>query len=376
MRPQPAILQFGTSRFLLAHADLFVSEAMDTGEALGTIAVVQTTASSESAARIAALSQNPSYPVRIRGLDEGTVIDEERSGTAISEALTAAKDWERIRALATSVQVILSNTGDRGYDLDPIDDADLLSDRERLPKSFPAKMAVLLAHRFETNPEAPLSVFPCELVPQNGSRLRTLIEQLAMEWELPPEFRLWLNETCHFANSLVDRIVAEPIAPVGAVAEPYALWAIERQDGLVLPCRHKAITLTDDLDRFEMLKLHLLNLGHSVLAEHWLADQRRADETVREAMEDKDLRAQLEATWADEVLPVFRADGMGDMAEAYLETVRDRFLNPFLKHRLSDIAANHAEKKRRRFLPMVTRAANLGLAIAQPRLKAALARDP
>jgi tagaturonate reductase len=373
--PEPAILQFGTSRFLLAHADLFVSEAMESNDALGPIAVVQTTASPESAARITALRHTPRYPVRIRGQANGEIVDEERVGTAIAEALTAATDWERIRALAVHVQVIISNTGDRGYDLDPSDDTALLTDIGRLPKSFPAKLAVLLAHRFEKNPQAPLSLYPCELVPQNGSRLRTLIEQLAMEWQLPAEFRLWLNETCHFANSLVDRIVAEPIAPVGAVAEPYALWAIEQQEGLVLPCRHPAITLTEDLDRFEMLKLHLLNLGHSVLAERWLKDERRANETVCEAMDDPAMREALETVWMQEVLPVFEAEDRGDEALAYLDTVRDRFLNPFLKHRLSDIAANHAEKKRRRFLPMVTRAADLGLAIAQPKLKAALASD-
>ena len=40
------ILQFGTGRFLQAHVDLFVSEALAAGKALGRIAVVQTTDSS------------------------------------------------------------------------------------------------------------------------------------------------------------------------------------------------------------------------------------------------------------------------------------------------------------------------------------------
>ena len=204
----PAILQFGTSRFLLAHADLFISEAMERGEALGPIAVVQTTSSAESADRIAALRQSPVYPVRIRGIDQGRTIDEERTGSAIVQALTAAEDWQEILELGATVQAIISNTGDRGYDLDPSDDAALLSDPARVPKSFPAKMAILLAHRFKASPQGPLSIFPCELVPQNGSRLRTLIEQLAMEWDLPVEFRNWLHAGCHFANSLVDRIVA------------------------------------------------------------------------------------------------------------------------------------------------------------------------
>jgi len=42
------ILQFGTGRFLQAHVDLFVSQALARGEALGGIAVVQTTSSVQS----------------------------------------------------------------------------------------------------------------------------------------------------------------------------------------------------------------------------------------------------------------------------------------------------------------------------------------
>ena len=72
-----------------------------------------------------------------------------------------------------------------------------------------------------------------------------------------------------WANSLVDRIVSEPLAPAGAVAEPYALWAIEDQPGLVTPCRHPAIVVTNDLRPYLRLKLFILNLGHTYLAEVW-----------------------------------------------------------------------------------------------------------
>ncbi len=50
------ILQFGTSRFLQAHADLFIGEALERGEALGRITVVQTTGAPERAGRLAALA--------------------------------------------------------------------------------------------------------------------------------------------------------------------------------------------------------------------------------------------------------------------------------------------------------------------------------
>jgi tagaturonate reductase len=59
------ILQFGTSRFLLAHAALFVSEALGRGAAIGGITIVQTTQSASSRARIAALKDSHGYPVHI-----------------------------------------------------------------------------------------------------------------------------------------------------------------------------------------------------------------------------------------------------------------------------------------------------------------------
>ncbi|MFF2323770.1 mannitol dehydrogenase family protein [Agrobacterium sp. NPDC058088] len=373
MTPDTPILQFGTSRFLLAHADLFVSQALDSGEALGHIAIVQTTGNAESLKRVAALNSGAPYPVRIRGIRDGQEVDEEVQGKAVARALTAATDWAEVRRLACEAQVILSNTGDRGYELDSADNAALADDFTIVPKSFPAKLCMLLLERFQRNPEAPLSIFPCELVPRNGEKLKQVIRRLTDDWELPAGFAFYLNEKCRFANSLVDRIVSEPIDPVGAVAEPYALWAIEKQEGLVLPCTHPAVVLTDDLDRYEKLKLFLLNLGHSYLAERWTRDGRGKDETVRQAMADDALVADLEALWRDEVLPVFAAEGMGDEAKAYIGQLRERLRNPFLAHRLADIASNHDEKKRRRFAPVIAAAERLGLSLPQTKLPAALA---
>ncbi|MFJ1311207.1 mannitol dehydrogenase family protein [Agrobacterium sp. P15N1-A] len=373
MTPDTPILQFGTSRFLLAHADLFVSQALDKGEALGRIAIVQTTGNAESLKRVAALNSGAPYPVRIRGIRDGQEVDEEIQGGAVARALTAATDWAEVRRLAWEVEVILSNTGDRGYELDSADSAGLAGDFTIVPKSFPAKLCMLLLERFQRNPEAPVSIFPCELVPRNGEKLKQVIRRLADEWQLPAGFAFYLNEKCRFANSLVDRIVSEPIDPVGAVAEPYALWAVEKQDGLVLPCTHPAVVLTDDLDHYEKLKLFLLNLGHSYLAERWLQDARAKDETVRQAMADDALVADLETLWRDEVLPVFAAEGMGDDAQAYIGVLRERLRNPFLAHRLSDIAGNHDEKKRRRFVPVIAAAERLELSLPQSKLRAALA---
>ncbi|MCM2456854.1 mannitol dehydrogenase family protein [Rhizobium sp. CG4] len=367
------ILQFGTSRFLLAHADLFVSEALEAGKALGKIAIVQTTGNAQSAARIAALGKPDGYPVRIRGLKNGVAVDEERRGMAVAFGLSANQDWQTVREIASVAKVIISNTGDKGYELDSDDTVELADDFTRVPKSFPAKLCLLLLERWQLHPESEISIFPCELIPRNGDRLKDIIRGLADSWQLPAGFTFYLTEKCRFANSLVDRIVSEPIEPVGAVAEPYAIWAVENQAGLTLPCVHPHLVLTDDLDHYENLKLYLLNLGHSYLAERWLVDARAKDETVREAMADLDLRADLEAVWHEEVLPLFAADGLGTDAKTYVDDVRERFLNPYLAHRLADIAGNHDEKKRRRIAPVIAWAEKLGLNLPQTRLRAAMA---
>jgi len=371
------ILQFGTSRFLQAHVDLFVSQALESGEALGGITIVQTTDNADSTARIAALASGQGYPVRVRGLLCGEVVDETLTGHAIREAVHADKDWTRIReAFRGPVQIVVSNTGDRGYQLDERDHARDITAAARAPRSFPAKLVALLYARWQSQPDAPLSLFPCELIEKNGEVLRAIVVELATQWHLPHAFVLYLAEHCVWANSLVDRIVSQSIRPVGAVAEPYALWAIEKQPRLQLPCTHPSIVLTDDLQHTEQLKLFLLNLAHTFLAERWLRDGRPPGETVCHAMHDPMLRGELEAVWKDEVIPVFAALDKQDDALAYLDTVRDRFMNPFLDHKIADIAQNHAQKKQRRIVPLLELAGSLqsetGIRISQTRLRAVM----
>jgi tagaturonate reductase len=368
-----AILQFGTSRFLQAHADLFISEALAHGQALSRITVIQTTDNPGSAERVKALARGAAYPVRIQGIEQGQVIDELRWSTSVAGALQTAAHWPLIRQLfVRDAQVVLSNTGDAGYVLSDLDTPAVLAPGAPAPVSFPAKLLVLLHDRWQANPSAMLSLFPCELVSRNGQVLRDLVANLARGWGLAPSFINYLHDRCRWANSLVDRIVSQAIEPVGAIAEPYALWAIERQDGLLLPCEHPAVILTERLDRYESFKLFMLNLGHSWLAERWRADGRPADETVHQAMHDPALRQSLESLWEDEVLPVFAAQGCLAEARGYLASVRERLLNPYLHHRIADIAQNHEQKKRRRFRPLVEMSQTLSLDLPQPRLNAAL----
>ncbi|RQP25458.1 mannitol dehydrogenase family protein [Piscinibacter terrae] len=367
------ILQFGTSRFLQAHVDLFVSEAAEHGEALGGITVVQTTGNPASTKRTQALARAEGFEVIVRGLAQGQQVETRRTCRSVREAFHASSDWQAVRKRVRGpVQVIVSNTGDSGWILSAADHAALLDDAAAAPLSFPAKLLVLLRDRWLAQPGGGLTLLPCELVSRNGDQLREIVVQLAREWRCAPAFIDWLATQVTWANSLVDRIVSEALEPVGAVAEPYALWAIEAQPGLTLPCLHPAIVVTSDLGRFERLKLFLLNLGHTLLADLWMKRALAADMTVVQAMHEPALREPLEQAWQQEVMPVFDAMGEGEDARRYLAGLRDRLLNPFLAHRLADIAQNHDQKKARRIQPLVDLAHLHVPDLIQPRLRAAM----
>ncbi|WP_140848726.1 mannitol dehydrogenase family protein [Paracoccus sp. FO-3] len=362
---QTPILQFGTSRFLQAHADLFISEALELGEALGPVTVVQSSGDAARARRLEALAAPGGFTVRIEGIEGGHPIRRETYVTSVRRTLATGSDWDEItRIAAEEVAVILSNTADSGWLPQAADNAAAF----RQEMSFPAKLTHLLRARYASGGR-PLTVMPTELVVRNGDVLRARVLELA--GALDAALAEWIAADVAFANSLVDRIVSEPLEPAGAVAEPYALWAVEGQPGLALPCRHPAIQVVEDLDRIERLKLHILNLGHSYMVARWLASGGTGAPLVRDVMADAAARSDLDSLYAEEVLPVFTAAGY-DEAPAYVATTLDRFANPYLAHRLSDIAQNHAEKLRRRIGLFLDWSVEIGCTEPQPRLKKAL----
>ena len=287
--------------------------------------------------------------------------------------MSAAQDWEELSALfATEVELIISNTGDQGYELAPFDRGDALLSGG-VPVSFPGKLTALL-HRRWRDGARPLTLLPCELINRNGRVLGSIVLNLARSAGGPSAFAHWIQREVTFGDTLVDRIVSQPIEPIGAIAEPYALWAIERSPGLRAPCEHPAIVLADDLEPFERLKLHILNLGHTVLADIWLSECRDPDETVRAILADRVVAGRLDDIYRREVVPGFAARGMNEEARAYVATALDRFLNPFINHRIADIAHNHAIKIKRRICAFLAWAAEAGRGSAAPMLEAIVAR--
>lgn len=365
--PVIPVVQFGTSRFLQAHVDLFLHEAGD-----GPVTVVASSGSAAGRARAAAFGNSEGYPVIVRGLENGVTVDRTVQVKSIARGLDADADWaEVVRIVTNEARFLVSNTTEGGFHLPAGTTVDLAGVGAP-PPYFPARLLALLSARHRAG-GAPLTVLPTELVGRNGDTLRSVVLALAEASAADAGLLDYIAERCIFANSLVDRIVSAPIDPVGAVAEPYALWAIERAPGLVAPCHHPAIRLVDDLEPVERLKIHILNLGHTVLADHWMSRNLDPAMTVRVLLDMPEAAELLRAVYDEEVLPGFAARGMGEEAAAYRATTVERFRNPFLDHRLSDIAKGHADKIQRRLQGFIDWVAPAGAAPTS-RLQAVIAR--
>ncbi len=344
------ILQFGTSRFLQAHADLFVHEARALGQDIGPITIVKTTLGGSRDKRLKAFATAGGFPVKLKGFKSGKLVDETVQVTSVCRALDANVDWLHLKEIfAHETEIVFSNVGETGYDLSAEDQL-TLGIADTAPKSFPAKLTALLFHRF-MNGARPLLILPTELVSNNGQVLRQLVLDLSKD--LGDVFKNWLDQSVTFCDTLVDRIVSEAIDPIGAIGEPYGLWAIKRMAGFLEPLQHPCIVYTDDLQLYLRLKLHILNLGHSFLAEIWKTENFPATETVRGMLQISDIKNRLLELYDTEIIPGFAAHNMEAEAKLYVATTLERFQNPFLNHRMSDIYQNHEYKIERRMIDFI-----------------------
>ncbi|QTF93076.1 mannitol dehydrogenase [Halomonas sp. BM-2019] len=361
------IVQFGTSRFLLGHVAAFVGESLAAGRSRDSILVVQTSSRPEGKAKARALAEQRRYPLRVRGLRDGAAVDTQREVESIAGCLIADEQWPVLeRHFVETARWVVSNSGDNGYQVG--DDTSLAE----VPKSFPGKLTKLLHARYRAGRDG-LTLLPCELISGNGRVLKETVMALARRDHADPDFEAWLDERCLWVDTLVDRIVSAAIEPVGAVAEPYALWAIQATPGLALPCDHPDVQEVESLLPYELRKLHVLNLAHSYLVDQWRhRGLSPGISLVREAMQEPTLREALCRLLDEEVLPVLEQELPGLDLAAYRDGTLERFINPYLDHRLADIAQHHPQKIQRRLQPVSDMARRHGL--ATPRLEEAISR--
>lgn len=355
------VVQFGEGNFLRAFVDYMIDIANEQGKFDGDIVLIKPISfgSLDNFHR-----QECQYTVSLRGIVDGEAKILNRRITSVADAVDAYGEYDKYMELAEidTLRFVFSNTTEAGIVFDAEDRFEL-----NPPRTFPGKLTKFLYHRFEVmkgDPQKGLVMLPVELIDDNGIMLKKCVMQFIELWNLGDAFRAWVEESCIFTSTLVDRIVtgypgdteAEEWEALGyedrimVTGEPFALWVIEspRDISAELPL-HQAglpVIFTDNQKPYKQRKVRILNGAHTSFV---LASYLCGNDTVKQSMEDKDIRNFMERTIFDEVIPTLTLPE--EELKGFAEAVITRFNNPYVKHALLSISLNSVSKWRARCMP-------------------------
>lgn len=355
------VLQFGEGNFLRAFTDWMINKANQQGFFDGSIVLCQPIAQGMGEV---INSQNGMYTLIMRGIENNHPVEKIEPNTSVSRCINPYEDYEALLVMARSedLKVVISNTTEAGISYKA---GDKLTDRPA--QSFPGKVCAFLYERYQTFEGAPdkgLLFLPVELIDNNGANLLRIVLQYAEEWGLDESFKTWVKESNHFCSTLVDRIVTgypgdeleyfydkmgyEDKCLV--TSEVFNLWVIEgkKEWADIIPIHKTDVNViwTDDVTPYKKRKVRILNGGHTATV---LAAYLAGHNIVLEMMNDSLFENYLDQLLYQEIIPTLdlpKAD-----LEQFASDVKDRFRNPYIKHKLLDISLNSCSKWCARCMP-------------------------
>lgn len=351
VRPE-RVIQFGEGGFLRGFVDWMLQKINDSSDFNGNVVVVQPI---EQGMCDMLTAQNCVYTHVIRGVEgvDKTVVN------VISRCVKPYDDFESYLALAENpdFRFVVSNTTESGI---VFSSEDKLTDTP--PKTFPAKLTLLLKRRFELGLRG-FIFLPCELIDRNGDNLKKCVLQYADLWELGDDFKSWVESDNVFTNTLVDRINTG--YPRGEqldlgyednmlnTSEYFHLWVIETDHDLdaELPFSSAGLNVIITKDKLEMYrtrKVRILNGAHTSLVPYAMLE---GFDTVKSCIDDERMCDHLRRCVFDEIIPTL--DLPHDELLDYANSVVERFGNPYIKHYLSAISLNSVSKFKVRVLPSI-----------------------
>ena len=363
------VLQFGTGILLRGLIDDFIDKANRKGIFNGRIVVVKST---NTGGTDAFATQDGLFTQLIKGIDNGSKVDEIIINSSISRVLSASEEWEEILKVAASkeLQIIISNTTEVGITL--LEDDKVTASP---PKSFPGKVLGVLLKRYETfggSLDSGVVIVATELIVDNGNKLRDIVKQLAVNNNLSADFINWIDTANDFCNSLVDRIVpGKPSAQdkknaeellgysdeLMIMSECYRLWAIEtsreRSEEILSFSKadEEGVVIVDDINKFRELKLRLLNGTHTFSTGLAIVG---GFTTVKEAMADETFAKFITKIAKNEMAPAILNKNITlEDAHNFINKVLDRFRNPFIEHLWISISMQYTSKMKMRNLPIL-----------------------
>jgi fructuronate reductase len=222
------------------------------------------------------------------------------------------------------------------------------------------RLVLGLQHRFEET-GLPLALVPCDNLPANGDVLRSALQKLGTQ--LGSGFLDYLK-TLSFVTTSIDRITPktqpEDVLAVQAatgiadqipvVTEEFSDWVLSGDFPLGRPNWESAgARFVDEIEPFENRKLWLLNGAHSLLS---FLGQQRGHQRVDEAIQDPEILAAVNSFW-DEAARHLDEDLL--QVHSYRKALLERFSNPRIGYRLTQIAQEGLSKLLVRIVPVATK---------------------
>ena len=355
------VLQFGEGNFLRAFVDYWFDVSNERVGWNGKCCLVQPIAQGLTDL---INQQEGLYTLYLRGTENGQKVDRKRVISSVSRCLNpyTEEGYAAMMQVAVSddLEYVVSNTTEAGIVYDPE-----CQMADKPCASFPGKLTQVLYERWKAG-KGGLVILSCELIDNNGKELLRCVNQYVQQWNLEAEFAAYVNESCTFCSTLVDRIVpgrirdAAEVArleeengyidPLTDVGEVFGVWNIEGPAWLEEKLPFKAAGLNcpvvPDVTPYKKRKVRILNGAHTGFV---LGAYLAGYDIVRDCMHDDTIRGYMNKMLYEEVVPILPL--AKDDAEGFAAAVQDRFNNPFINHELMSISLNSTSKWRARNMP-------------------------
>nr|MBO4518019.1 tagaturonate reductase [Clostridia bacterium] len=352
------IIQFGEGNFLRTFADYYFDTLNKEGGDYGVNIVKPIAFGNLDKFK----AQNNIYHIILRGVKNGSAVEDVYEIHSVNNAIDPFREYDRYVSLAKDkdLKIVVSNTTEAGICFNGNDDINGFDGI-----TYPAKLTKFLYERFNAGLDG-LYMMPVELIDNNADELYKCVLKYIDLWNLPKEFREWIDKKNYFCNTLVDRIVSgyprdeetkkHLTDLIGkedglmSVGEPFGLWAVEKKGNIADYIKDGVhgieVVLTGDIKYYKKRKVRVLNGSHTNLvpAGLWLGK-----ETVYDCMTDETLLSFVKNTLKDEIIPFVSSDIAA--TTEFADSVIERFFNPYLNHQLTSIALNSISKWKARDLP-------------------------
>lgn len=351
------VVQFGEGNFLRTFVDLYFDTLnKEGGEYKVNIVKPITFGSLENFVK-----QDNKYHIVLRGMKDDKAVEDVYKVDVLDNVVSPFEELEKYYSLAKDpeLKLIVSNTTEAGICYNENDD---VNGFENI--TFPAKLTKFLFERFNAGLDG-VYMMPVELIDNNADELYKCVDKYIKLWNLPKEFKEWNDAKNFYCNTLVDRIVSGyPRTPelkqhlfelIGkednlvSIGEPFGLWAVEDKGEIAKYVKDGVhnieVVLTKDIKYYKKRKVRVLNGSHTNLIPAGLW---HGKETVYDCMTDEKLVKFLEDTLTYEIVPFVSDDVKA--TSVFAESIKERFLNPYLNHLLTSIALNSISKWKARNL--------------------------